>query len=367
MTGRERFLRALSLREPDAVPTWVHGMNEASIIRIGRHFVDGLPEIKPVHHMSPAELMQVAEGLMRIHEELEIDGITAVPLEEEEPLGGGRFRNEWGIVKEHSPHGLPVPVGHPVTSAAELAAYRPPAPEPHRAGLVAQLMRARFGDEKAVVHMVRGVFTNAWYLSGMERLLKAMIREPAFVEGLHRIVTDYCRQLIELARSVGADAVVLDDDLADKHNPMMSPRHFARFVAPYHRELVEHAHALGLKIILHSDGNLWPLLERIAELGFDGLNPLEPEAGMELGRVKQAVGERICLLGNIDCGELLCHAPVAEVEAAVRAAIDVAAQGGGYILCDSNSIHPGVRPESFIAMMRTAKRHNPYGACAATA
>jgi uroporphyrinogen decarboxylase len=95
-------------------------------------------------------------------------------------------------------------------------------------------------------------------------------------------------------------------------------------------------------------------------MGYDGLNPLEPQAGMALKRVKDYCGDRICLLGNIDCGELLCHGSEEEVVAAVYQAIQDAAPGGGYILCSSNSIHPGVKPENVVVMMRAAQEYGVY-------
>jgi len=98
---------------------------------------------------------------------------------------------------------------------------------------------------------------------------------------------------------------------------------------------VDRAHALGLKVIRHSDGNLWSIMDILIDTGYDGLNPLEPQAGMDLKKVKDAHGDTICLLGNIDCKELLPSGTTAEVEDAVKQAIDVAAAGGGYIVCSS--------------------------------
>jgi len=360
VNGRERIRTALSLDQPDAVPTYVHAMNVPSILQIGRLFTDGLPEGKALHELSQVELLKVADTLMLIHEELDIDGITAVPLEHEHDLGGDRFRNEWGVVKERSPHGLPVPVGHPIGSPQDLASWQRPSPDPQRSALVARLMAMRFRDTKGLFFMVRGVFTNSWYLRGMHHLLVDFIRRPDFVDAITRQVTDYCLELIDLAADVGAHVAIIDDDMADKNNPMFSPRHYRSLIKPRHVELVDHAHARGLQIALHSDGNLWPLLEDLVDAGFDGLNPLEPQAGMDLAGVKAAWGDRICLIGNIDCGELLCHGTTAQVEEAVAQAIEDAAPGGGYILCDSNSIHPGVDPDNFITMMRAARRFGAY-------
>ncbi len=76
----------------------------------------------------------------------------------------------------------------------------------------------------------------------------------------------------------------------------------------------------------------------------DGINPIEPVAGMQLKRVKELVGDKVCIIGNIDCAHLLPHGSPEDVRAAVRQAIADAAPGGGYILTSSNCIHL-LRPE----------------------
>lgn len=360
MTGKERIMTALELGQPDTVPTYVHAMNEASIVKIGRCFIDDVPEAGSANKMEPEELIRLASLLMLIHEELDIDGITAVALEEEKDIDDLHFYDPWGVTRARNPHGMAVPIEGPIKTEADLDTYERPKPHPILAPLCAQLMKSRFGDDKALFFMVHGVFSRAWYLHGLEQTLMAFIRNPQLVDRLTRLTTDYCKEMIQVAVSAGADAVIIEDDMADKHNPFFSPRHYGKFIAPRHRELVEHAHGLGAKIVLHSDGNLWPLIDQYLELGFDGLNPLEPYADMDLGRLKEKYGEQICLLGNIDCGELLCHGSTEDVEAAVAAAIAAAAPNGGYVLCDSNSIHPGVKPENFIAMMKSAKRLGAY-------
>jgi hypothetical protein len=44
-----------------------------------------------------------------------------------------------------------------------------------------------------------------------------------------------------------------------------------------------------------------------------------------------------------------------EVDAAVQQAIEDAGKGGGSTICSSNSLHPGVDPESCIAMFEATK------------
>ncbi len=84
---------------------------------------------------------------------------------------------------------------------------------------------------------------------------------------------------------------------------------------------------------------------------------------MDLKSVKKHCGDEVCLLGNIDCIELLPSGTEAEVEEAVKQAIRDAAPGGGYILCSSNTIHPGCRPENYIAMVKATHKYGSYPIC----
>ena len=98
----------------------------------------------------------------------------------------------------------------------------------------------------------------------------------------------------------------------------------------------------------------------VDEAGIDAIDPLEPLAGMDIGQVKQTYGDRIALMGNLDCTELLPNATPGEVEEAVKETISKAAPGGGYVLASSNSIHPAVKPENYRAMVDAARRWGNY-------
>jgi uroporphyrinogen decarboxylase len=81
---------------------------------------------------------------------------------------------------------------------------------------------------------------------------------------------------------------------------------------------------------------------------------------MDIGVVKREYGDRVCLIGNIDCGHLLPHGTAEEVEAAVKECIAQAAIGGGFILSSSNSIHSSVNPENYRAMIEATRKFGSY-------
>jgi uroporphyrinogen decarboxylase len=362
MNGRERLLSALGLRQPDRVPIWIHAINEIAIVNIGRLLKEGVPDAQAVNLMTQEDMLGLLDLLFVIHEELEIDGFTSLPLSElanVTNLDGNRFRDPWGTVWARSPHGMAYMVEPPLHAPDDLRDYRRPDVGPGEAFMV-QMAGQRFAGQKAQFFLMRGTFVRSWRLRGMEQLLTDIVLRPAFVHDLAQMVTGYNLELCRVVAEAGADVLIVEDDIAGNESTLISPRHFQEFVAPYNRQVLEYAHDQGLKVVYHSDGDLWSILDLLLDMGYEGLNPLEPKAGMDLKRVKDYCGDRICLLGNIDCGELLCSGNEEEVEAAVIQAIADAAPGGGYVLCSSNSIHPGVRPKSFLAMVRAAKEHGRY-------
>jgi uroporphyrinogen decarboxylase len=174
------------------------------------------------------------------------------------------------------------------------------------------------------------------------------------------MVIDYKIRLMRRAIREGADAVVSGDDYANQHGTVMSPQHFRQFVLPYLKRSIDAAHDEGVPFIKHTDGNIWAILDDLVQAGIDALDPIEPAAGMDIGEVKAKYGDRIAVIGNVDCSFVLTRGTVEEVEEAVKETIAKASPGGGHILASSNSIHPAVKPENYKAMVEAARKFGRY-------
>ena len=81
---------------------------------------------------------------------------------------------------------------------------------------------------------------------------------------------------------------------------------------------------------------------------------------MGIGQLKRKYGHRLTLIGNVDCGTVLVNGPVEAMRAQTEHVIRVAAPGGGFLLSSSNSIHPRVKPEYYLAMLETARAVGNY-------
>jgi uroporphyrinogen decarboxylase len=198
------------------------------------------------------------------------------------------------------------------------------------------------------------------YLMGMEGLLVAMLTEPRLARVVLDKVLEANMAVVRRAINAGAEVIILGDDYAANSGPLFSPDLFREFIAPRLKAMIAMIHAEGALVIKHTDGNIYSLLDDIVACGPDGLNPIEPVAGMQLADVRQRVGSSLCLCGNIDCGELLSHGTPEAVRAAVKQAIRDGGANGAFILTSSNSIHSSCDPRNVAAMIEACAAMGAY-------
>lgn len=359
MTGKDRMLEAFARREPDRVPVWEMAFNEESIIKLGALYTDDLPPMKFAQQMTMEEKVKLLTTLFTVARELELDGISSIGLLGTEPVDDEHVRDGWGRILRVSEEGEATAVGGPVREPSDLKGLEAYHPQPTDF-LMLMAAAGNLGTDVAQVLVQPGPFRESWSLMGsMEKLLYHYIKNPSFVKDLAQVVTDYILEVVDMAYDNGADIIGLDGDLAFNQTTLISPAQYEEFIFPYHQQITEHAHRRGKLIFKHSDGNMWPIMDGIADAGFDGFHPVQPQC-MDIGEMKKRYGDRLCILGNIDCTYLLPFGSEEEVAESVKETIRVAAPGGGYIISSSNSIHPGVKPENYVAMVKAARRYGAY-------
>lgn len=191
--------------------------------------------------------------------------------------------------------------------------------------------------------------------------LSAMITDPDLIDRYMAVTTEGALSLIRAQIDAGVDGILGGNDWCFKTGPMFSPRAFRRFFVPHLRRIVDECHARGVPYIKHLDGNTTLLLDSLVnEVGIDAYHGIEPPAGMDIVQLKRQYGDRITLMGNLDCGELLSHGTREQIELGVREIIRHVSPGGGHIFGSSNSIHDGVPLENLQIMLEAAHRWGQY-------
>ncbi len=361
MDSRERILVALENREPDKVPVFELQIDEPIVIKLAALLGFYKPPPGSVGaFVHGDESQEVLDLYCRLVEELGLDATCFVFSAGIKPIGEGKGRDKYGCVYKLSELGEPIVIEGPITTLDDLKGY----------DIVSRLslddfeqiryVSGRLGKHKAHFLALNDPFKISWMLRGdMANLMMDYVWRPELAHAVGRITTDLCLAEIDMGCRLGVDGIVVEGDLAGEQTLLISPKHYRTYVKPYEKEVVGYAHRRGLKAVKHTDGNVWPILDDLIEIGFDAFNPIQPQC-MDIGEVKKHAAGRMCLIGNIDCRNLLPYGTPEEVEETVRRTIEVAGPGGGYIISSSNSVHAACKPENYLAMVRAAQRYGSY-------
>ena len=212
---------------------------------------------------------------------------------------------------------------------------------------------------KAIV-TIGHVFTGAWQLMGFEAFCLTLIDDPALVLGIiDRLGRETLRLLDRVLEHDVVGAICLQDDIAYTNGLMVSLPMLRQIFLPWLAVAVQHCHAAGRPVILHSDGDVLQAIPDLVACGIDALHPIEPKC-MDIAAVKRAYGHQLAFIGNLDLGYTLTRGTPAEVRQAVLELMRDVAPGGGYLLGSANSITNYVPLDNFRAMLSAAREFGPY-------
>ncbi len=270
------------------------------------------------------------------------------------------IRDEWGMIKKDTGESHTYPVDGPVRTIQDAEKYLPPDPlKPGRYESVERAVKEHTGKKALILHL-NDVLSIPSRLMPFEDFLIKVYEEPELVKILISMSVDINLKMAKEAVKRGIKIAYTGDDFAYNSGPMMAPQVFRDIFYPELKRVVKGYKELGLLVIKHTDGNIYPILDMIVDSGFDCLDPIDPIAGMDLQKVKTDYGDRITLKGNVDCSTTLSFKTEKETIEETKKCLEIAMPGGGYILSSSNSIHSAVKPKNYTAMLDTLKKFGKY-------
>lgn len=329
MTGKERINTALRLQTPDSVPTF-------------EWFIDKTVGLALTGSDDPVTVV----------DKLDLDGINIRPdYSQEFAADKMTFVDEWRTTRKLTGDCIPCILKSPITDITRHAEYKFPDPQAgHRFASLEKAL-ARFGEKRAVILNLRDGFSDMRDLLGYEEALVQLMLEPQlFMELLDRVV-DYNLALAAIAvKKYGINIIATTDDVANANGLLIPPDNYFAVIGPAFRKVIKGYRDLGCHVIKHCDGDVSRLIDFWIEAGITCLDPIDPSAGMKMGEIKERYGAKICLKGNVNCAGALQYGTESDVENEVKECI---LQGGkaGLILSSSNTIHRGVKPENYRAML----------------
>lgn len=161
------------------------------------------------------------------------------------------------------------------------------------------------------------------------------------------------------AVDAGFDSFILCADYCYNTGPFLSPAMFREFVTPYLAKIIKSIRESGAYAIKHTDGDIMPILDQLAECEPHALHSLDPMARVDIKEVKRLIGDRICLCGNVNCA-LMQTGTDEEVIASAEYAIEHGKPNGGYIFTTSNVPFHGLPLQRYLLVLDVWKKHRDY-------
>jgi hypothetical protein len=206
--------------------------------------------------------------------------------------------------------------------------------EPDASGVLAA--EAALGDSGIVMIDTADPICMAADLFSMGDYTVAAATEPAL---FHRLLERYARIFWPKTEAVAAALPgrlwrICGPEYASV--PYLNPRFFREYVVRYDTPMVRAIQRTGGFARLHCHGRLKAILDDIASMGCDGLDPIEPppQGDIDLRIVRAKVGRQMVLFGNLEASDLE-NLPTPEFEGRIRRAITEGTAGRGFVLMPS--------------------------------
>jgi len=175
---------------------------------------------------------------------------------------------------------------------------------------------------------LEGFFWHPRTLLGIEPHLYAFYDQPGLMHRINEDLLHYHLKTLDLLCQFAAPVfITLAEDMSYNHGPMLSKDLFDEFLAPYYRRLISEIKNRGIIPLVDSDGDIYPLIPWLLEVGFEGLLPLERMAGVDIHRIRNEF-PRFKMIGGFD--KTVMHRGPAALEREFER-IRPVMQSGGYI------------------------------------
>jgi MtaA/CmuA family methyltransferase len=207
-----------------------------------------------------------------------------------------------------------------------------------------------------------GPWTIAMLIRNPETMLLDTFEDPQFIHDLMRMTTDFCKLWGDAIAKTG---IGLSFSEPTASISLVSPDNYREFIAPYHKELVEHFKAKKVGVTTHICGTTYPIFEDLLQVGFTTVSfDLDQQGDPklyvdQLQRFVEVAKGRAVAIGNVDATKFEKTSRDA-MYADVRRCIDTAARQSGFILSTSCEIPPKSDPEIVKWFMDAAHEYGKY-------
>lgn len=224
-----------------------------------------------------------------------------------------------------------------------------------------ELIREKSGDEYYI--MMHGDPT--WSIPDGSHMVEFSARMYEDPEGMNAESDRRVDWSLEYAAKLDAhghlhDGFTLCADYCFNVNPFFSPDKFDELIVPFLKRVIAGYRELGYYTIKHTDGNIMPIAKQMADCKPDAFHSLDPQGGVSIPELRKIIGDKIALVGNVNCG-LLQTGTDDECRADVMRSLNEGMERGyGYVFSTSNCAYTGLPLERYEMMIDIWREYGNY-------
>jgi uroporphyrinogen decarboxylase len=195
----------------------------------------------------------------------------------------------------------------------------------------------------------------------MEKLMEAMVLDPPFAAYIFDQITEDRAFMAKRYGQAGCDMMHCGDDIGMQDRLMMSPEMWREWLKPRWRKVIKSAKDENPDILAwyHSDGDIRPVIEDLIEIGFDILNPIQPEC-MDPAELKRKYGDRVAFWGCIGTQTTMPFGSPDDVREAVKWTVENVGYDGGLLIAPTHVLEPDVPWENIEALHEAVEEYGVY-------
>jgi uroporphyrinogen decarboxylase len=202
-----------------------------------------------------------------------------------------------------------------------------------------------------------GIFEASRDLVGYEPLCIMQCMDPDLFRDLFIKIGDLWVELWSWVIKNYSDIYVffrMGDDLGHKTSTLLDPEIIRQHILPQYKRVIDLIHASGKKFLLHSCGNIFPLMDDIIALGIDAKHSNEDQIA-PFSEWIDKYADRIGLFGGFDLNLLVLNKPEDVYQNVLEQGLMYRQKAFGYGLGSGNSIPEYIPVDGFLAMLEAVK------------
>jgi uroporphyrinogen decarboxylase len=191
---------------------------------------------------------------------------------------------------------------------------------------------------------------------GMEHALMVMLTNPEMFKAVIDRITKFYLKANEIfyeATKGYLDAILIGNDFGSQTGLMVDPQFIRELVFPGTKQLIDQAKSYGLKVMHHSCGSIFPIIDDMHKLGADIIHPIQALADeMDAPNLKKHFDKRVAFCGGIDAQYLLVNGKPEEITKKVHELKELFPTG--LIISPSHeAILPDIAPANIEALFKS--------------